>query len=408
MFSLSLEEPAMKKTGFILLILFCSAIFISKSAVNLIGALLLPLSLFYLFRYRPKNVLQHRYFLILLLPMLLGLMTTPFSDLGVKGIVPFLREYRFCFLIIPVAAFACQNKEFEIIGFVLNISALASVGYVFARHWTGVQPDHDFTSFHTIGRHADLLFSIAIVNISGIIHYKFEHKNLIIKTVLALNTTLLLYNILGLRIVGAWVGFIAGIFAILFLYNKKLLVLFILIGLLAWSYMPNFVKNNVTKTADYKNYYSSKARWQLNRSGLDFLLDRGLFFSGTGTKHAKQSYIQFMKEQPVQYQEKYSIAYHDFPGNFHNSFLQMAVEAGLLFAMAYFGAIVYLIIQMLKKKKQMPPNDQAVILGSIALLFGFFVSQLFHGGLFGYAGLVSILTLYNGIVVTARYPAPLL
>ncbi len=403
MFDLSSRAPAVRRTGFILLLLFCGSIFISKAAVNMTVVLLLPVSLVYFFRCGRRDVLHNRCFPVLLLPLLLGLVAAPFSDLGVMGIFAFLKEYRFFLLIIPVAAFVSRNKDIEALVVVLNVSALVSIIYGMARQWPEIQPDLLFTSFHTIGRNSDLLFSLVLVNIVAIIKYRFASKNRLIKSLLGLNTLFLLYGLLAMKIAGAWLGLLVGVFILLFLCNKKALILLCMVCVCSSFYLPDFVKTEMTITADYKSSYSSKVRIQLNKTGFDYLVDQARFITGTGTDNAKKVYIRFMERKPQSYREKYAFAYHDLPGNFHNSFLQMAVEGGIFFMLAYLAGILYLIIQMFRTKKRMEHNDQTIILATVSLTPGFFVSQLFHGGLFGYAGLVFTVMFYSGCVVMTRY-----
>ncbi len=403
MSTLNSWEPVVRRTGFTVLLFFAGSVFISKAGVNFTAALLVPISLFYLFSYDKRQIWQHRYFLILFLPIVIGLLAAPFSDIGIKGIGYWFKEYRFMFLFIPVAAFVSRNKEIEILGLVLNISALVSVAYVIARHWLGIQPERVFTSFLTIGRHSDLLFSIMLVNISAIILYRFKRRNLIIKSLLGANTLLLFYDLLAMKIAGAWLGLLVGLFVLLFLYNKKLLIPVIIIGGLCSPYLPDSIKTVVKNTADYKNDRSSKARVELNKTGFDYLVDRGTLFTGTGAEHAKKSYLKFMEKQPLSYRETYQFAYRRLPGNFHNSFMQMAVEGGVLFVTVYLGAMLYLVVQMLKRNGQMQLNDKAIILTCASLVSGFFISQFVHGGLLDYASLVSGLMVYSGLVVMARY-----
>jgi O-antigen ligase len=135
---------------------------------------------------------------------------------------------------------------------------------------------------------------------------------------------------------------------------------------------------------------------QMYKTGLDFIIERHLIV-GTGAKNAENDYLNFIHQQSRDYQDKYPLI-TTVPGNFHNSYLQMAAEGGALFLSAYLVGIGYLILQMALKLIRGEVTDRVFPIAALVVTLGGMITYFFHGELYRYGGIVFNLVLIGGCV----------
>jgi len=406
--NVSISEQKAGATGVLFLLLFSLSVFVSKAAVNLTSALLLLWMLYYLTAYNKKRVvLKYRYAWIFLLPFAAGFFLSFFSPLGLEGAGRFLDEYRFWLLVLPFVVFVSRPEDVEKIFLSLNLSAFGALVYGVVSVWPDIWLSK-FPTLMTIGRHSDLMFSLALANIVVLVTYQFNlfERQVWIKTLLLINTVFVVYSLIVSKMSAAWVGFLVGALFFSVFYYRKFFIVLIATAVGLALFVPDTIKKEAVSIFEYENSRSNTIRIQLYRTGLDFVLEEKLFFAGTGIENSKDRYLEFMDRKSENYQ-KNNPASLTHPGNFHNSFLQMAVDCGMLFLMVYVFSVVYLCTWMMKLIKNAGSNDRSLIIAALTVTLGFWVSQLFHGGLHHYASLSFHLLFFSGCFAANRYEKPL-
>jgi O-antigen ligase len=197
---------------------------------------------------------------------------------------------------------------------------------------------------------------------------------------------------------GSYLGLAMGVVLLLIVMRKGWwLVVGTALFVLVLSVSDSRLAERVKSIAD-TTHTSSSVRIQLALTGLDFIVDQGLFFKGTGAKMSKESHIAFYQAQPPDYQKRFQLI-KSFFGNFHNSFLQMAVEYGLFFLISFLAATVCLMLWIVRRMKELDRHQQAYPVAALVVTGGFFVSQIFHGDLYSYGGIPYILVFSAGCLV---------
>ncbi len=392
-------QNLLKKTGFILLVLFYLNSLISKSGVNIFGGLVLLISFIYILFYKKDIIKNNNFLLILLLPYVLGFLLSFFSLSGLQGGLAFLNRYKFILMLIPLTAFIEDKKNLDYLFAALVVSAAIASLYAFYMYIT----KNDFRSFLVVGRYGDMLVVVILLNIVFYFFNGFrnEKKHKIINIA---NLMLIGFFILCLILNfnrGSWLGFFFGIVLFALIYNKKLLIL-IIIGLLSITIMPNkyTFKKDIISIIDTSNNYSNNVRLNLWKAGIDFA-PKYLFF-GTGAKNAMEPFKKYLLSKHKDYQEKYQLAM-EFSGNFHNSYLQIIIEAGIIYFLMYLISLFYILIKILKNSRKVKHEERRYIITAVISTIGFFIPQFFHGELYSYGMNVYYLTLFGGCFAINKY-----
>jgi O-antigen ligase len=385
-----------EKTGFVLYVLFAFSFFVSKAAVNIAGSLLLLLALIYLVAYKKYDVFTgQRFMAALLAPLLVGFVMSFFSLSGMSGPLAFLSRYRFFLMVVPFAMFIREKKQLDTLFVVLNVSGCIGAAYGFVYGWM-TQAPHYFSGFHHIGRNSDLLASICLLDIVILFEYVTQNirSNYLIRAGLLLATTLILGAVIAIGERGAWVGFYMGLVVYATVFNWRMLIPALALTVLAivMVYSEPLIMERFRSIKDLEK--SNQTRIQIYLTGIDYIIDSHLVV-GTGAKNTEKDFKDFMARQPEDYQKKYPLV-NTIPGNFHNSFLQMAAEGGGVFLLSYLAGLIYLIYQMWKNLKPRGHSMRVYSLSAIIVTIGACVTYSFHGELYRYGGLVYHLVLVAG------------
>lgn len=388
----------LEQTGFLFFILLVFFICVSKAAVNIAGGVLLLVSLIYVIRYIQKDcVFINRDTVILLIPLAIGLFLSLFSLSGPKGAVAFLERYRFFLLVFPFALFVNSEKKINVLGVVLNLSALAGLIYGYA-HSNNKLDWGVFNGFHAIGRNSDLMISISLMNLVILLGYQWETKrrNIGFKSMISVNTLFMLIAVLIMGRRGSYLGFMIGLVVVLATFRKKMLFVLLAVVVCSSLYFSNsWVTQRAISIIDLTDNISNTIRLQLNRTGVDYLIEDRLFLRGTGGKMAEKPFGAFFNSKPPEYQAKYDTV-KQYLGNFHNSFLQIAVEAGLFFLLIYLLSIGYMLVAMVKRLPHLMNNRKVYPIAALVVTVGFYVSQFFHNDLYSYGGIPYVLIFSGG------------
>jgi O-antigen ligase len=197
---------------------------------------------------------------------------------------------------------------------------------------------------------------------------------------------------------GSYLGLAVGVLLLLVVMRKGWWIVVGTFSILLLVFVSESrIAERIKSIAD-TTHTSSSVRIQLLLTGLDYIGDQGFFFKGTGAKMSKESHIAFYQSQPPDYQKRFQLI-KKFFGNFHNSFLQMAVEYGLFFLVSFLSATVCLMRWMIQRMPDLDIRQKAYPVAALVVTGGFFVSQMFHGDLYSYGGIPYILVFSAGCLV---------
>ncbi len=393
----------LENAGFMLLLLFylCSAI--SKSGTNICGGLVLLASFVYIVFYQRDIFRNNGFLLILIVPYIIGFFLTFFSMHSEKAVFCFLNQYKFTLMFIPLTVFIMDRSKLNWAYTGLVVSVLVTV--IFGLLIYAVEARHGLKHAFVIGRLADLLIVVMSLNI--ILLFKQElsskPKTFLFKALNAFLFIIFLVCMVLTKVRGAWVGLAAAIVVFAFFYKRSLLILF-LAGILFVFAVPanNTYKKEFKSIFDFtytkKNTEGKKrttatfSRLHMWKTGYDFAKEHLLF--GTGTEHAGEAFKEYFYSKPETYQEQYCLALRN-PGNFHNSYLQIFVESGLIFFILYIGSLLWIIIWIIRHAWKKENRDNIYLITPIIASVGFLIPQLFHGELYSYSVNAYYLTLFG-------------
>ena len=194
---------------------------------------------------------------------------------------------------------------------------------------------------------------------------------------------------------GTWLGWTIGIILFAVLYERKVLFLILIIcSLFLLSpdrkiYLEEISSIGNINEKDHNNY-SNNARLHLWRSGAKFALDYKLTGTGIknngmipGNKNADSYFKRFFENQSPEFQKKNHLAL-DYPGNFHNCYLQIMTEAGILYFILFLGSLLYILFILAFKLKYIDSKNRSYSIAIIIISAAFFVTNFFHGELHSY------------------------
>lgn len=406
-----MNETVARNTGYFFFIVIALSVCISKAAVNIsygvvIFATIIYLSCFYS-RIDFRNT--NRYVLVLLFPFAVGFIASFFSLSGVSSFLAFIARFRFFLLILSFALFVDSEKKLNGLIIALNISAFVSVVYGltqldFSELWGKI------VGFHNLLRGSELLAYISMINITGFFLYRHKdgksHK--LFNTVIFFNTVLMFFGIAVMGRRGTILGLLMGggvLLITMMLVMRKGLVLaaVMVVVCLSMIFSDGWLGDRVRSIKDWHNNESNEVRIMLIEFGVDYIIDEHLFLRGTGAKKSRKLVGDYFNSKPEEYREKYNAKYKGFEsyfGNFHNSFLQMAIEGGALFLFLFLLCFFSIMFFLFKNMKRLEGNRKFYPMSALAVTAACFSSQFFYNDLFMYAGIPCIIMLSGGCYVS--------
>jgi len=400
------------KAGLTTLIFFALIVFQSKALINLLGGFALLLSLVYIALYDRKILHTQRYLLFILLPFFIGFAFSVFSSAGAFGPLAFLMRFKFMLLIIPMSVFIRTKRDLHLLlGAFITSGCIAVIYGILTEQSYGT-----FNGFHRIGRTADMMVAISLMTFSCLMlsNFKLSLKSSFVHLLMILVFMLFSWAILMSEIRGSWLGFVIGcitLFIILFYVHRKASIFsFIIVAFVAtFIYVGNIgdVKNNIKRINQQvesiihtdSNNESNNARLHLWKTGWDFSKNQFLF--GTGAKQSKEMFKTFFENQPNEYQKKYYLAL-SYPGDYHNSYLQIYIETGAIFTLSYMAGIIFLLFIIIKSINVVRSNERKYLIAAVISSVGFLVTQIFHSDLYHYGSTAFYLVLFSGCYTLNR------
>ena len=386
-----------RKTGLAFFMIFALSAFMSKAAVNITSGAVLFLALLDIFlngTYR--DLVRNRFFLAFFLPLLLGFFLSLFSDSGLHGSGFFFSRYRFFFMFIPFLVFIREKKHILFLFTALSISGCLSVVYGFVQAHLNDSP-MGFEGLFIVGRNSDLLASLCLMNTIFLFEMALkDNEKFKARAGFLISLALCVAAILVIGQRGAMLGLFVGLLFYGVFFNRKILLILIAVSIAGMMYLKSDhpLKESIKSITDLDTDESNLARLHLLGSGIPYVLENHLV-TGTGDKIDEEDFKRFFTKQPPSFQKKYHKAM-DFPGNFHNSFLQMAAEGGALFLAAYLAGIGYIVFRLVEGLGE--PENRVFCVGALVVTAGAVVTYFFHGELYRYGGVVFYMALLSGCV----------
>ncbi|VFQ42598.1 o-antigen ligase-related [Desulfoluna butyratoxydans] len=386
------------KATFGLAVLFCLFVFVSKAAMNSLGGLLLVMGLVSAGVNRQPLFKENNYLSFFLIPIGVGSVTALFSvSGGLASVASFLNDMKFFLLPVALAGVIRDEKRF---GWLLGAVLLSGVVAVL---WGMAEPGQRvfglFHGRHAVGRTADMLMipllSIVVFLGNGYFRRKIGVVGI---AVLICAGGLLFWGLIMTAIRGAWLGVILGLGVYALLFNRRCLIAGVVLVVIACSIGPaGKVITEFKSIGDTTSNHSNLARLQLWRAGLDFSKEH--LFLGAGRENIDEQFSAFYASQPESYQKKYPWS-NTFPGNFHNSYIQLLAECGVLFFSVFSVCGALMFYQLFRSLSWVPPEQAVYVQAAISGGAGFLASQFFHGELVSYGGILLVLVLFGGLMVS--------
>ncbi len=420
-----LSRTNLQKAGYVMVILFCLAMFLGKAASNITGAALFVVWSYYTICFNRNLLSTHPYLKWFLFPVVTGLFLGFFSDSGPLNSLQYLNQFKFMILPLPLAAFVTRTRQLNQALFAIGISAMISVSYglfTMEGNLFGF-----FHGFQKLGRCADALMLVNLVLFTFLF---LKKKNLPyfpwhVRAVMTIFFTVFMWAMVMTGIRGAWMAFSLVVMLGALFFRRSLipiLLIMILISLATLNrFSPNLYFQITTEIysivtvftdvspekkrlpqalAEQNNglvnplpYESNSIRRHIMKAGFDFAKER-LFF-GTGVKNTRGLFIDFFTSRPDEYQKRFYLA-KIHSKDFHNSYLQLIIETGIFAAGLFLLSLGVLTTKLIQTLGHCAPPEKTYILASLLGCCGFAVAQLFHTDLFSYGGKIFFFTLFMG------------
>ncbi|RNF48815.1 O-antigen ligase family protein [Marinomonas hwangdonensis] len=397
-------KKALEFLGLTFLSLLFVISFQSKALINIFFLLSFVTSIIYIAFFNKAFFREKKYVWLFIGPYISGFILGFFSENGVIGSIEFLQQFRFMIIILPLACFVKSKKEMIFLLIMVYASAFIAIFYGIYKN----QPYGGFHGFHSIGRTADMLVVLLLASLAYIIQsrFTFNLRSNIGKLILLGTALTLAWAVLMTEMRGAWLGVFIGVCFIiigLFFLKQRWLAfsLLLLIMLSSVTFLKTYdnidtIKNQIASIADTQNDISNKTRLNLWKTGWDFSKEQFIF--GTGAKQASALYKNFYDKQDDSYKAKYHYVIHHM-GDYHNSYLQIHVETGIIFFIIYITSMAVCLLYFIKRIQKIPFEDRKYPLAALVSSLAFLSIQFFHSELYSYGSTTFYLILFAALYI---------
>jgi O-antigen ligase len=385
--------------GFGMLVLLFAFSFVSKAAISIGTVLSYLLALIALFTFDRKLLKREPLLLYFLLPLGVGTATVVFSMDGPwLGLADFLSSFKFFFIPFALAILLRDDQRVWWLFAVALASAVVATTYGF------MQPEQHnigrFTGILVVGRNADMLLVTILACIVFLDDPAFRRRHPKVSVLIVFLVLMMLAGLLLSAIRGAWLGLAIGLVCYALFFNRKWIIPFVVVVVafvLIDTEGPIF--NEIISIVDTNNNNSNNARLQLWRTSIDFIPSQ--LWIGAGSISIAELYVAFFNAQSVDYQQTYSLA-GKYPGDFHNSFIQILAEWGLPFFTVLMVCGILLSVKLVQALKVVRPDQAVFIRVFVVTSVGFLSAQFFHGELYSYGAPIYFLIVYKAMRVSSR------
>jgi len=386
-------------------VLLFTVSFVAKPLIELAAALTYLLTLITLFLYDRALLSREPLLLYFLLPLGVGVVAAIFTlEGGWFGMASFLLNFRFFFIPIALAVLLRDSEKIWWVFAAVLVSAL------FATTYGILQPEQrSFGQFHgmlRVGRNADMLMVTLLAAIVFLDDAVFRRRNPKISVVVGLLIIMMIAGVLFSGIRGTWLGVAIGIACYAILFNRKWIIpLVLLVAALVIFGTDGVILAEIKSIGDLNGNVSNNTRLQLWATGVDFIQLQPWF--GAGRESIDQQFIDFFNAQTEEYKQTYHLAIN-YPGHFHNSYLQILAQWGLIYFTVLIVSGILLATKLVQSLKSVRPDQAVFIKAFVVTSCGFLSAQFFHSELYSYGATVYFLIVYCAMraAASARQAEP--
>ncbi len=388
------------RAGFWSLVALYLVSFFSKAGVNFFAAFCYVIAIYIITRH-DRNLFRREPLLLLsFIPLLFGLMVSGVShEAGWGGMTAYLNEFKFFFLPFIFSVLLRDQRRVEWLYLAMLASAVIVIVYGFSQKEQQV-----FGMFHGYFVYPDvrtsqMIMVVAIASIVFVDDQEFRKRNPKVALVIVLFVPVFIFSLYMGSIRSTWLGFALAIFCYSALYRPIWLIPMVLSGgVMLFIGQENDLSKELASVLNFRGNSSNNTRLQLWAAGWDF--SEKSFFLGVGSNGIQQKFIEFYNAQSVSYKASFSLVSSSI-GNFHNSYMQILVEWGVLTLSIFILSGFVLIYKLFQALKTVAPEHSVFIKSFLIVSVAYLFSQFFHNELLSYSATLYFLLMYGAIYVAS-------
>ena len=383
---LKINENVYNRIGELGVYIYIFSLFISKSGISIgLGFLILAFLLYLWDKRRISLTVEEKYILaiLILLPI--------FSLLSVGGSYSFQRALEKSYRYIPIFFIPLFIKREKAIKIVLSLFSLSIVisfinGIFFYKKlkWNFNVRLVSFSSHPLDEAHILAMGSLLLL---AVVVYATAYRKIKERVIYSLSFILAIIALVMTQGRGAWLGFLAGLFIVLFLLikNKKLFIVgVVLVGVLGIGLVTSkgLENNRYIKRFESINNLedvSNKIRLFMWESSVDMFKNNLPF--GVGRDNASKFALEYMEKNKKYDEMKHKWAKAHLKeiassGNFHSMYFTSLAEEGILF-FPFIGMFLFILYRQVRYciGRERDFNFYLVV-GIIGMLVAFLVGGL--------------------------------
>ena len=380
---LKINENVYNKIGELGVYIYTLSLFISKSGISIgLGFLILAFLLYLWDKRKISLTVEEKYILaiLILLPI--------FSLLSVGGSYSFQRALEKSYRYMPIFFIPLFIKREKVTKIALSLFSLSIVisfinGIFFYKKlkWNFNARLISFSSHPLDEAHILAMGSLLLL---AVVVYAIAYSKIREGAIYSLSFILAIIALVMTQGRGAWLGFLAGLFIVLFLLiknKKRFIVVVVLVGVLGVGLVTNkgLENNRYIKRVESINNLndpSNGIRIFLWESSVEMFKDNFPF--GIGRDNAKNFIIKYI-EQNERYQKieyKNLLKWTAEMGNLHSIYFTSLAEEGILF-FPFIGMFLFILYKQVRYciGRERDFNFYLVV-GTIGMLVAFLVGGL--------------------------------
>ena len=380
---LKINENVYNKIGELGVYIYTLSLFISKSGISIgLGFLILAFLLYLWDKRKISLTVEEKYILVILILLPI------FSLLSVGGSYSFQRALEKSYRYMPIFFIPLFIKREKVTKIALSLFSLSIVisfinGIFFYKKlkWNFNARLISFSSHPLDEAHILAMGSLLLL---AVVIYAIAYRKIREGAIYSLSFILAIIALVMTQGRGAWLGFLAGLFIVLFLFikNKKLFIVgVVLVGVLGIGLVTSKgLENNRYiqrfESINNLNDPSNGIRIFLWESSVEMFKDNFPF--GIGRDNAKNFIIKYI-EQNERYQKieyKNLLKWTAEMGNLHSIYFTSLAEEGILF-FPFIGMFLFILYKQVRYciGRERDFNFYLVV-GTIGMLVAFLVGGL--------------------------------
>ena len=383
---LKINENIYNRIGELGVYIYTLSLFISKSGISIgLGFLILAFLLYLWDKRKISLTVEEKYILVILILLPI------FSLLSVGGSYSFQRALEKSYRYLPIFFIPLFIKREKVTKIALSLFSLSIIisfvnGIFFYKKlkWNFNARLVSFSSHPLDEAHILAMGSLLLL---GIVVYAIAYSKIREGAIYSLSFILAIIALVMTQGRGAWLGFLAGLFIVLFLLikNKKLFIVgVVLVGVLGIGLVTSkgLENNRYIKRFESINNLedvSNKIRLFMWESSVDMFKNNLPF--GVGRDNASKFALEYMEKNKKYDEMKWQGAKNHLKeiagsGNLHSMYFTSLAEEGILF-FPFVGMFLFILYRQVRycigRERDM---NYYIVVGTIGMLVAFLVGGL--------------------------------